>query len=53
VNAVEFFVTVAASVTFIVTLGLTNWHNDRRTGARRAAGAPLGAWACSGFRSSP
>jgi uncharacterized membrane protein YfcA len=26
VNAVEFFVTFAASVTFFLTIGLTNWH---------------------------
>src|SRR5712691_9657116 len=26
VNAVEFFVTLAASITFVLTLGLTNWE---------------------------
>jgi hypothetical protein len=46
VNAVEFFVTVAASVTFIVTLGLTNWPIILGLAIGGLPAAPLGAWAC-------
>jgi uncharacterized membrane protein YfcA len=46
VNAVEFFVTVAASVTFILTLGLTNWPMIAGLALGGVPAAPLGAWAC-------
>jgi len=46
VNAVEFFVTVAASVTFILTLGLTNWQMILGLALGGLPAAPLGAWAC-------
>jgi len=46
VNAVEFFVTVAASVTFIATLGLTNWPVILGLALGGLPAAPLGAWAC-------
>ena len=46
VNAVEFFVTVAASVTFILTLGVTNWPMILGLALGGLPAAPLGAWAC-------
>jgi uncharacterized membrane protein YfcA len=46
VNAVEFFVTVAASVTFFLTLGLTNWPMIVGLAVGGLPAAPLGAWAC-------
>jgi uncharacterized membrane protein YfcA len=46
VNAVEFFVTVAASATFIVTLGLSNWPMIAGLAVGGLPAAPLGAWAC-------
>ncbi len=46
VNAVEFFVTLAASVTFIVTLGVTNWPIVLGLALGGVLGAPFGAWAC-------
>ncbi|MGQ0600882.1 MAG: sulfite exporter TauE/SafE family protein [Anaerolineales bacterium] len=45
VNAVEFFVTLAASVTFLITLGLTNWQIILGLGIGGVLAAPLGAWA--------
>jgi uncharacterized membrane protein YfcA len=45
VNAVEFFVTLSASVTFIVTLGLSNWHIILGLALGGVFAAPLGAWA--------
>ena len=53
VNAVEFFVTVAASVTFIVTLGLTNWHMIAGLALGGLPAAPLGAWACKRLSLKP
>ena len=46
VNAVEFFVTVAASVTFFVTLGLTHWRMIAGLALGGVLAAPLAAWAC-------
>lgn len=46
VNAVEFFVTVAASVTFFLTLGLTHWPVIAALAVGGVLAAPLGAWAC-------
>jgi uncharacterized membrane protein YfcA len=47
VNAAEFFVTVAASVTFIVMLGLSHWHMIAGLALGGLIAAPLGAWACA------
>jgi uncharacterized membrane protein YfcA len=46
VNAVEFFVTLAASVTFFLTLGLTNWPIILGLALGGVLAAPIGAWAC-------
>ncbi len=46
VNAVEFFVTVAASATFILTLGLTYWPIILGLALGGLVAAPFGAWAC-------
>lgn len=46
VNAVEFFVTLAASITFVVTLGLTNWPIILGLALGGVLAAPIGAWAC-------
>lgn len=47
VNAVEFFVTLAASVTFFLTLGLTNWPIILGLAVGGVLAAPIGAWACT------
>lgn len=47
VNAAEFFVTVAASVTFLLMLGLSHWHMIAGLAIGGLLAAPLGAWACS------
>ncbi len=44
VNAVEFFVTLAASATFLVTLGLTHWEIILGLALGGVMAAPLGAW---------
>ena len=46
VNAVEFFVAVAASVTFILTIGLSNWQMIAALALGGLPAAPLAAWAC-------
>jgi uncharacterized membrane protein YfcA len=46
VNAVEFFITLAASITFILTLGLTNWRIILGLAIGGLLAAPIGAWAC-------
>ncbi|HRB12271.1 MAG TPA: TSUP family transporter, partial [Vicinamibacteria bacterium] len=46
VNAAEFFVTVAASVTFFLTIGLTNWQMIAALALGGLPAAPLAAWAC-------
>lgn len=46
VSAVEFFVTLAASVTFVLTLGLTNWEIILGLALGGVLAAPIGAWAC-------
>jgi hypothetical protein len=46
VNAVEFFVTAAASVTFFFALGLTHWRVIAGLAAGGVLAAPLAAWAC-------
>mgnify|MGYP003379743756 FL=1 len=45
-NAVEFFVTVAASITFLATIGLSNWSVILALALGGLLAAPLGAWAC-------
>jgi uncharacterized membrane protein YfcA len=45
VNAVEFFVTLAASITFVLTLGLTHWQMMLGLAIGGLPAAPLGAWA--------
>jgi len=45
VNAVEFFVTLTASLVFIVTLGLSNWHIIIGLAVGGAIAAPIGAFA--------
>ena len=47
VNAVEFFVTVAASVTFLLTLGLSNGQMILGLALGGLPAAPVGAWACT------
>lgn len=47
VNAVEFFVTLAASLTFFLTLGLTNWPIILGLALGGVVAAPIGAWACT------
>lgn len=47
VNAVEFFVTFAASVTFVVMLGLTRWPLILALALGGLIAAPLAAWACT------
>lgn len=47
VNAVEFFVTGAASVTFVLTLGVTNWPIIGALALGGLLAAPLGAWICT------
>lgn len=46
VNAVEFFVTLAASITFILTIGLTHWPIVAGLAVGGVIAAPLGAYAC-------
>ncbi len=46
VNAVEFFVTLAASLTFVVSLGTLNWQIVLGLALGGLPAAPLGAWAC-------
>jgi uncharacterized membrane protein YfcA len=46
VNASEFFVTVAASVTFFLTIGLGNWQMIAALALGGLPAAPLAAWAC-------
>jgi uncharacterized membrane protein YfcA len=53
VNAVEFFVTTAASVTFFLTLGLSNWQMIAALAIGGLPAAPIGAWACKRVRAKP
>jgi uncharacterized membrane protein YfcA len=46
VNAVEFFVTFSASITFFLTIGLTNWQMILGLALGGLPAAPLGAWVC-------
>lgn len=46
VNAVEFFVTVAASVTFFMTIGFSNWPMIAALALGGLPAAPIAAWVC-------
>ncbi len=46
VNAVEFFVTLAASLTFVLTIGLRHWPMIAGLAVGGMIAAPLGAYAC-------
>jgi hypothetical protein len=45
VNATEFFVTLSASVTFLLTLGLSHWRIILGLAIGGILAAPFGAWA--------
>lgn len=47
VNAAEFFVTLAASAAFIVTLGLSHWPIIAGLALGGLIAAPIGAWLCT------
>jgi uncharacterized membrane protein YfcA len=44
VNAVEFFVTLTASMVFLVTMGVSHWQVVVALGVGGVLAAPLGAW---------
>ena len=46
VNAAEFFVTVAASVTFFMTIGFSNWPMIAALALGGLPAAPIAAWVC-------
>lgn len=46
VNATEFFVTVAASVTFFMTIGFSNWPMIAALALGGIPAAPIAAWVC-------
>ena len=45
-NAVEFFVALSASATFVVSLEFLDWKAIAGLAAGGVVGAPIGAWAC-------
>lgn len=53
VNAVEFFVTLSASLVFLLTLGLANWKLIAGLALGGALAAPLGALLVSRVRPKP
>lgn len=53
VNASEFFVTLAASVTFVLTLGVTNWQMIVGLAVGGIPAAPMAAWACKHVPQKP
>lgn len=53
VNAVEFFVTLAASITFIFTIGLTHWSIILGLAIGGVIAAPFGAWAAKHIPHKP
>jgi uncharacterized protein len=53
VNAVEFFVTVAASMTFLVTLGVSHWPVILALALGGLLAAPIGAWTCQRLPTRP
>jgi uncharacterized protein len=46
VNAVEFFVTLSASLGFLLGIGLSHWDVILGLAAGGVVAAPLGAWVC-------
>ncbi len=46
VNAVEFFVTLASSIVFVITLGTSNWRIILGLALGGVLAAPIGAYAC-------
>jgi uncharacterized membrane protein YfcA len=46
-NAAEFFVTLAASITFVITIGLGNWKPIIGLALGGAVAAPIAAWLTS------
>jgi hypothetical protein len=53
VNAVEFFVTVTASVVFLITLGTTHWTIVLPLALGGLIAAPFGAWLCRRVPAKP
>ena len=53
VNAAEFFITLASSVTFIVTIGLSHWSVIAGLALGGVLAAPIGAWACKHVPAKP
>lgn len=53
VNAVEFFVTLTASLVFLLTLGLAHWDIIAGLAIGGVAAAPLGAWLVKYVRPRP
>jgi uncharacterized membrane protein YfcA len=53
VNAAEFFVTMAASVTFFLTIGFSHWQAIAGMAAGAIVAAPLGAWLCKKIPARP
>ena len=53
VNAVEFFVTLAASITFLLTIGLTHWTIILGLALGGVIAAPIGAWAAKRIPHKP
>lgn len=53
VNAVEFFVTLAASITFLLTIGLTHWSIIIGLAIGGVIAAPFGAWAAKHIPHKP
>jgi uncharacterized membrane protein YfcA len=53
VNAVEFFVTLSASMVFLVTLGLSNWQVVAGLALGGMLAAPFGGWWVSRIRPRP
>ncbi len=53
VNAVEFFVTLAASITFFLTIGLTHWSMIVGLALGGVIAAPFGAWAAKHIPHKP
>jgi uncharacterized membrane protein YfcA len=53
VNAVEFFVTLAASITFVLTLGLGYWEVIAGLALGGLLAAPLGGWVVKRLPTKP
>ncbi len=53
VNAVEFFVTLAATTTFFINIGLTHWSIILGLAIGGVIAAPLGAWAAKRIPHKP